>query len=96
MFKTRLTNFNIIECEDIIESIMFGFPSDKNNTIIIDFCIIHARYFIYQNKIKNDNKIEFLPCLSLLKKWLLIEKLICIAHNQEHKFTKFNPVLEIV
>ncbi len=29
-----------------------------------------------------------------LKRQLLIEKEICIAQNQEHKFTKFNPELE--
>ncbi len=55
---------------------------------------MHAKYFIYQKNIKNNNKIEFLTYLSLLKKQLLIEKEICIAQNQEHKFTKFKPVLE--
>ncbi len=29
-----LTGFNIRECEDIIESIMFRFPGNKNDTII--------------------------------------------------------------
>ncbi len=52
---------------------------------------MHAKYFIYQKKIKNDNNIEFLTYLSLLKKQLLIDKKICIAQNQEHKFTKFKP-----
>ncbi len=55
---------------------------------------MHAKYFIYQKKIKNDNKIKFLNYLSLLKKQSLIENEICIAQHQEHKFTKFNPVLE--
>ncbi len=55
---------------------------------------MHAKYYIYQKNIKNDNNIEFLTYLSLLKRQLLIEKEICIAQNQEHKFTKLNPVLE--
>ncbi len=59
----RLTN--IRECEHIIEHILFN----KNNTIIIDVCIMHATYFIYQTKIKNDNKIEFVTYLFLLKKY---------------------------
>ncbi len=54
---------------------------------------MHAKYNIYQKKIKNVNNIEFLSYLSLLKKQLLIEKEICIAQNQEHNFTKFNHVL---
>ncbi len=54
---------------------------------------MHGKYFIYQKKIKNENKIEFLTYLSLLKKQWLMEKEIYNAQNQEHKFTKFNPVL---
>ncbi len=50
--------------------------------------------YLSEKKIKNDNNIEFLTYLSLLKRQLLIEKELCIAQNQEHKFTKFNPVLE--
>ncbi len=47
-----------------------------------------------RNKIKNDNNIEFLTYQSVLSKQLLIEKEICIAQNQEHKFTKLNPTLK--
>ncbi len=54
---------------------------------------MHAKYYIYQKQIKNDHNIEF-TYMSLLKRQLLIEKEICFAQNQEHKFTKFNPVLE--
>ncbi len=55
---------------------------------------MYGKYFIYEKKIKNDNKIKFLTYLTFLKKQLLIEKEICIAQNQEHKFIKFNRVLE--
>ncbi len=36
LWSEKLTNFNIRECEDIIECILFGFPGKKNNTIIIN------------------------------------------------------------
>ncbi len=39
---------------------------------------MHAKYFIYQNKVKNDNNIVFLTYMSLLKKQLLIENEICL------------------
>ncbi len=45
-----------------------------------------AKYYIYQKKIKNDNNLEFRTYLSLT--------IIDWKRNQEHKFTKFNPVLE--
>ncbi len=92
----KLTNFNIRECEDIIECILFGFPGNKNNIIIIIFCIMYAKYYIYQKNIKNHNNIEFLTYLSLLKRQLLIEREICIAQNQEYKFTKFNSTREFI
>ncbi len=47
-----------------------------------------------RKKINNDNNIDFLSYLPLLKRQLLIEREICIAQIQEHKFIKFNPVLE--
>ncbi len=61
----KLTNFNIRECEDIIECTL---PGNKNKTIIIIFCVMHAKYYIYQPKNKKDNNIEFLTYLSLLKR----------------------------
>ncbi len=80
--------------DDIIERIIFGFPDNTNNKIIINSCIFYAKHFIYQKKINNDNNIDFPSYLSLLKRHLLIEREICIAQSQEHKFIKFNPVLE--
>ncbi len=46
-------HFNIREYirEDIIECILFQFPGKNNNTIIRDFCIMQAKYFIYQKRI---------------------------------------------
>ncbi len=40
---------------------------------------MHAKYYIYQKNIKNDNNIEFLTYLFLLKRQLLIEKEICMV-----------------
>ncbi len=90
----KLTNFNIRQQDDIIECIIFGFPGNTNNIIIMNYCIIYAKHFIYQKKINNDNNIDFLSYLSLLKRHSIIEREICIAQRQEHKFIKFNPVLE--
>ncbi len=45
--------------DDIIERIIFGFPDNTNNKIIINSCIFYAKHFIYQKKINNDNNIEF-------------------------------------
>ncbi len=83
----RLTNFNIRQQDDIIERTLFGFPGNTDKIIKINYCIIYAKHYIYQNKINNDNNIDFLSYLSLLKRHLLIEREICIAQSQEHKFS---------
>ncbi len=64
-----------------------------HNTLNIKISILKSILFI-RKKINNDNNIDFLSHLSLLKRHLLIEREICMAQNQEHKFIKFNPVLE--
>ncbi len=69
----------------ITSCILFGFGGNRNNTIIIDICIVHAKYFMYEKQIKNDNNIEFLAYLSLPKKQLLIAKEKCIVQNQGKK-----------
>ncbi len=66
----KLTNFNKRQQDDIIECIIFGFPSNTNNIITTNYCIIYAKHFIYQKKINNDNNIDFLSSLSLLKSHL--------------------------
>ncbi len=65
-----LTTFSTRECEDIIERVLFRFPGNKNNIIIIIICIMHTKYYIYQKKIKNYNNREFLIYLSLQKKMI--------------------------
>ncbi len=92
MCKGLKTTVNI--CEKYAEECVIKFNGNTNNIIIINYCIIYAKHFIYEKKINNDNNIDFLSYLSLLKRQLLIEREICIAQSQEHKFIKFNPVLE--
>ncbi len=47
-----LTSFNIREENHIHESILFGFPRKSDDAIIITYCILYAKYYIY---VKNVN-----------------------------------------
>ncbi len=55
--------------------------SNTNNIIIINYCIIFAKHFIYRKKINNANNINFRSYLSLLKRHLLIEREIWRAQS---------------
>ncbi len=83
--------------ENIHQSIVFGFPESSNNAIVINYCILYAKQYIYLEKY-NDKKnkqnvnVDFLSYLSHLKNTLKIEKSICIKKNQKFKFDKFNII----
>ncbi len=68
----------------------YYYKQNNHNKLLYYLCKI----FYLPEKNHNDNNANFLSYLSLLKIHLLIERKICIAQNQEHKFIKFNPVLE--
>ncbi len=79
----------------IQESILLGFPGRSNDAIVINYCILYAKQFIYQenlkeNKEQNALNIDFLGYLSQFKYKLKIETNICFRRNQSIKLNKFN------
>ncbi len=83
----------------IHESILFGFPGRSDDAIVINYCILYAKQYIYleklkENKNQNALNIDFLGYLSNLKYILKIEKSICIHSNQSIKFDKFNFIYD--
>ncbi len=81
------------------ESILFGFPGRCDDAIVINYCILYAKYYIYleklkENKNQNTFNIDFLGYLSKLKYILKTEKSICTHNNQSIKFNKFNFIYD--
>ncbi len=86
--------------ENIYESILFEFPESSDNAIVIIYCILPAKQYIYLEKLNDKKKkkinVDFLRYLSHLKNTLKIEKRICIKKNQKFKFDKFKIIYENV
>ncbi len=79
----------------IHESILFGFLGRSDDTIVINYCILYAKHYIYlENKNQNTFNIDFLGYLSKLKYILKIEKSICTHNNQSIKFNKLNFIYD--
>jgi hypothetical protein len=80
------------------EFIIFGFadldPSHRNIVDVINFCILHAKYYIYVQRIFNDNKLDVYNCQVLIKSALDIELYICKKNGELHRFTKFESLYE--
>ncbi len=63
----NLTDFDISEDDTTFECILFGFPGQINNSILINYCILYAKFYIYTQTINNNNNMEFLCYLPVLK-----------------------------
>ncbi len=79
---------------DIHESILFGFPGSSNDDIAISYCMLYAKYYIYLEKLKEENKKREFNVDFLRVYILKIEKIICNRKNQIAKFDKFNTIFE--
>ncbi len=90
-----MTGLNTMDESHIHESILFGFPGKSDDTIVINYCILYAKQYIYlekseENKNQNTLNIDFLGYLSKLKYILKIEQSRCIHSKQSIMFNKFN------
>ncbi len=43
----NITNFNIRKEDHIHESILFGFAVTSDGVIVINYCLLYAKYYIY-------------------------------------------------
>ncbi len=85
------------EEDHIHESIFFGFPGSSDGVNVINYCILYAKYYIYLEKLKDNNKkpsfnLDFLGYLCYLKEILKMEQNICLKRNQIVKFDKFKVI----
>ncbi len=66
-----MTGFNIREENHIHKYIHFGFAGNSNNAIVINYCILHAKYYVYveipENKNEKSFNVDFFGYLHHLK-----------------------------
>ncbi len=75
---------------DFLEKcIIFGFHLREEIFDVLNFCILNAKYYINNKKLLDDNNIEFLHFLYVLKFKLDIEHKICKTNNTTPIFNKF-------
>jgi len=70
------------------ENILLGFPYSDSEYIILNFCLILAKYHIYQSK-RNNRNMSFLQFLILVKEKLTIEEHVYINSSRETEFINF-------
>ncbi len=80
----------IKDSQVIEECILCGFPSDSDTMQVLNLCILFAKYYIYIQRLFNNNTLDLYDCLTQLKQALQIEENIFIKNKNEEKFFKFH------
>ncbi len=72
----------------------FGILGTNNDILILNICILYAKYNIYIQKLSNSTKIDFLNVLTYLKLAISIEKQICSTDGRNEAFESFSFFLD--
>ncbi len=57
---------------------------------VINFCILYIKYYIYTQRLFNNNQLDVDSCKVLLKSVLETEKEIYIRNRKTANFVKYN------
>ncbi len=89
-----VTGIDLSNCDVLTECILFGYPGTDDMIDVLNYCTLHAKYYIYIQKLMCDNNIDFCNYLVLLKRKLSEEKFICKQNDTTHNFVKFNLIFD--
>ncbi len=80
-----MTGLNIRDDSHIHESILFGFPRKSDDTIVINYCILYVKQYIYLETFK-ENKNQNTLNIRLLG--LPVQAQIYIKNRKKHMFSQ--------
>ena len=75
------------------KDIIFGIQGNSDAIFCLNFVILHAKSFIYMNRINNNHVLLIASFKAQLKRKLEIEKIIS-KQNKPESFIKFQSLLE--
>lgn len=73
---------------------LFGYPGNSDVEMVLNYCILYGKWFIFCQKIHERNTIEIYDYLIQLKQRLFIEKTICMKEGNLRSFDKWNFLYE--
>ncbi len=73
---------------------MLGFGGNEDFIHALNFSIVIAKQYIYYQRLTNEDKIDFLSYLPILKNKLQIEKVLCAKQNYHNIFNKLKFIFE--
>ncbi len=70
------------------ECTLFGYPVEEDIIQILNYCVLLAQYFKYNDKLNGKNTLDLYSYLVLLKR-IYSEKSICTQQNKPQLFEKW-------
>jgi hypothetical protein len=74
--------------------ILFGYKDHGDFCLVLNFCLLLARYYIYIQRVHGKNNLDICAFLIMLKNKLTIEKLICENEDRPEQFHKWNIIFD--
>ena len=74
--------------------IIFGMPGSEDPIMVMNFCILHAKHYIYKQRLFHENYLSVQNFLRELRYHLQIEQKICENSNTPEKFAKYAAVCD--
>ncbi len=84
----NIFEFNIGRNDIFEECTLYGYPGEEDIIQILNYCVLLAKYFIYTNKLNDNNTLDLYSYLVLLKRKIYFEKTICTQQNKPQLFEK--------
>ncbi len=84
-----MSKIDVRKANNLEECVLFGFSDNDNLTQVLNYCMIYTKYYIYIQRLFDNNNMELYANLTLLKYNLNIECQICKNSNRADKFERF-------
>ncbi len=62
---------------DLEECILMGFPETSDDILVLNYCILYTKYYIFIQQLFNNNVLDLYVCQTQVKLALNIEHSIC-------------------
>ena len=78
------------------EELLLGFICDGDIFKVLNYCVINAKFYMYKQKLFDNNKLGLYEFLMILKAKLNMEYGICKKNGTPEKFDMFNFIYDIL
>ncbi len=86
------TNMDLSYSTDLFECILLGYKGDEDIILVLNFCTLLAKYYIYTMKMCENNNLDMYQYLVLLKQKLAMERNVLKRQNNIANFGKFDII----